>query len=141
MTPLNDAERAELDELLAAGKPIPEKWRHRLFPIGRGASDVGKEYRLVYDGKLRREAVLAQSPAAPWQLVRSFCSERPHDDNWRNLLIWGDNLLALRELLNDQQGPNRFGTRNKMVFSFRIAPRLRPLDETESSCLGVELAP
>ncbi|MGP8055509.1 MAG: DNA methyltransferase [Limisphaerales bacterium] len=77
--------------------------------------EAGKEYRLVYDGKMRREEVLAQTPAAPWQLVRSFCAERPHaDKRWRNLLVWGDNLLALRELLADQQGPNRFGTRGKI---------------------------
>ena len=56
----------------------------------------------------------AQTPAAPWQLVRSFCAERPHGDGWRNLLVWGDNLLALRELLADQQGANRLGTRGKI---------------------------
>ena len=84
MTPLTDAERDEMNALLAAGDPLPEKWLHRLFPNGRKAESVGKEYRLVYDGKLTREEVLAQTPAAPWQLVRSFCAERPHADGWRN---------------------------------------------------------
>jgi hypothetical protein len=51
--------------------------------------------------KARREEVLAQTPAAPWQLVRSFCGDRPHPDGWRNLLVWGENLLAMRELLAD----------------------------------------
>ena len=70
---------------------------------------------MIAPRQLRREEVLAQTPAAPWQLVRSFCAERPHPDKrWRNLLVWGDNLLALRELLADQQGPNRFGTRGKI---------------------------
>lgn len=101
MTPLTDAEREELAALLATGNPLPEYWRYRLFPNGRKAERVGKEYRLVYEGKLTREEVLAQTPAAPWQLVRSFCSERSHPDDWRNLLVWGDNLLALRELLAD----------------------------------------
>lgn len=122
MTHLNEAERTELDELLAAGTPLPEKWLHRLFPNGRRAEAVGKEYRLVYDGKLSREEVLAQTPAAPWQLVRSFCSERPHEDGWRNLLVWGDNLLALRELLADQQGANRFGTRGKIKLIYIDPP-------------------
>src|SRR5918911_860724 len=101
MTCLTEAERNELNRLL-------EAWRQRLFPAESHRSEVGKEYRLVYDGKLTREEVLAQTPAAPWQLVRSFCAERPHPGDWRNLLVWGDNLLALRELLADQQGPNRF---------------------------------
>lgn len=82
----------------------------------------GKEYRLVYEGKLSREEVLAHTPAAPWQLVRSFCTERSHQDDWRNLLVWGDNLLALRELLADQQGPNRFGTRGKIKLIYIDPP-------------------
>lgn len=122
MTPLTDAERSELTALLATGNPLPEKWLHRLFPNGRKAESVGKEYRLVYDGKLTREEVLAQTPAAPWQLVRSFCAERPHEDDWRNLLVWGDNLLALRELLADQRGPNRFGTRGKIKLIYIDPP-------------------
>ena len=114
MTSPNESEKRELTELIEAGKPLPDKWRGRLFPSSARAPEVGKEYRLVYDGKARREEVLAQTPAAPWQLVRQFCTERPYPDGWRNLLVWGDNLLALRELLTDQQGPNRFGTRDKI---------------------------
>lgn len=60
MTPLTDAEREELTALLATGDPLPEKWRHRLFPNGRKGESVGKEYRLVYEGKLTREEVLLQ---------------------------------------------------------------------------------
>ncbi len=122
MTPLTDAERDELNALLSAGTALPEKWRFRLFPSGRQAESVGKEYRLVYEGKLTREEVLAQTPAAPWQMVRSFCAERPHPDGWRNLLVWGDNLLALRELLADQQGANRFGTRGKIKLIYIDPP-------------------
>ena len=122
MIPLNETEREELNALLAAGQQLPEKWKPRLFPNARKAEQVGKEYRLVYDGKLTREEVLAQTPAAPWQLEREFCTERPHGDGWRNLLVWGDNLLALRELLADQQGPNRFGTRGKIKLIYIDPP-------------------
>ena len=114
MRPLSDSERKELIALIEAGESIPAKWQGRLFPGSGRAAEIGKEYRLVYDGKMRREEVLAQTPAAPWQLIRQFCTERPHPDGWRNLLVWGDNLLALRELLADQQGSNRFGTRGKI---------------------------
>ena len=111
---LNADEKRELLRLIEADQPLPAHWRARLFPGSAQALEVGKEYRLAYAGKMKREEVLAQTPAAPWQPVRSFCTERPHPDGWRNLLVWGDNLLALRELLADQQGPNHFGTRGKI---------------------------
>src|SRR5690348_9458828 len=115
MQPLNDSEKNELLDLINKNKSVPLKWQSRLFPGSANLPESGKEYRLAYDGKMRREEVLAQTPAAPWQLVRSFCSDHPHTDNsWRNLLVWGDNLPALRELFADQQGPNRFGTRGKI---------------------------
>jgi DNA modification methylase len=114
MLPLTETEKVELGQLLASSNPLPESWRFRLFPNTNRTTDAGREYRLVYDGKLKREEVLAQTPAAPWQLEREFCKEEPHGDDWRNLLVWGDNLLALRELLNDQQGSNRLGTRGKI---------------------------
>lgn len=112
--PLNSDEKRELLRLIEADQPLPAHWRARLFPGSAQAREVGKEYRLDYAGKMKREEVLARTPAAPWQPVRSFCAEQPHPDGWRNLLVWGDNLLALRELLADQQGPNRFGTRGKI---------------------------
>jgi hypothetical protein len=77
MEPFTESEKSQLISLLMADQPLPEPWRHRLFPSGHQAQETGKEYRLVYDGKLRHEAVLAQTPAAPWQLVREFCTERP----------------------------------------------------------------
>ncbi|MEI8121045.1 MAG: site-specific DNA-methyltransferase [bacterium] len=126
---LTPEQKKELLRLVETGEPIPAEWQPRLFPEAAKAKrpadrqpGIGKEYRLEYEGKARREEVLAQTPAAPWQLVRSFCSDRPHPatpsegsgQTWRNLLVWGDNLLALRELLADQQGPDKFGTRGKI---------------------------
>lgn len=122
MVPLTEFEKSEIIRLLATGEPLPEQWRYRLFPSSHRPQETGKEYRLVYDGKLKREEVLAQTPAAPWQLVREFCAKRPHADGWRNLLVWGDNLLALRELLSDQQGPNHFGTRGKIKLIYIDPP-------------------
>lgn len=75
---LNENDKKELTRLIEAGEPLPEEWRGRLFPDSGRAPEIGKEYRLVYDGKMRREEVLAQTPAAPWQLVRRLCTERPH---------------------------------------------------------------
>jgi hypothetical protein len=78
MRPLKESERKELIALIEVGESLPDKWRGRLFPGSGRAAETGKEYRLVYDGKARREEVLAQTPAVPWQLVRRFCNERPH---------------------------------------------------------------
>jgi DNA methylase len=122
MVPLTESETSELNRLLRLGQPLAEHWRHRLFPSSPHAQETGKEYRLVYDEKLKREEVLAQTPAAPWQLVREFCTERAHSEGWRNLLVWGDNLMALRELLADQQGPDRFGTRGKIKLIYIDPP-------------------
>lgn len=126
MKPLTNAEKAELKKLIDAGGQLSDMWMSRLFPGGfatQATQDaIGKEYRLVYEGKLTREEVLAQTPAAPWQLVRSFCDERPFEDGWQNLLVWGDNLLAMRELLADQRGPNRFGTRDKIKLVYIDPP-------------------
>lgn len=119
---LTAAERAELLARLDAGQPLPEAWRNRLFPASSRTVEIGKEYRLEYQGKMKREAVLADTPAAPWQLVRRFCTDRPFDDGWRNLLVWGDNLLALRELLADQRGPNRYGTRDRIKLIYIDPP-------------------
>jgi hypothetical protein len=86
MLPLTESEKSELFRLLNLGQPLPEHWRQRLFPNSQLAQGIGKEYRLVYDGKLKREEVLARTPATPWQLVRKYCNEQPYGDGWRNLL-------------------------------------------------------
>ncbi len=122
MPPLTESERKEPIDLLNSGEAIPEKWKYRLFAGLKRDQEIGKEYRLVYDGKMKREEVLAQTPAAPWQLVREFCTERPFSEEWRNLLVWGDNLLALRELLADQQGPDHYGTRGKIKLIYIDPP-------------------
>ncbi len=122
MNRLTEQERNELIRLLQLGEPIPAHWRGKLFPGGMHKVEIGKEYRLEYAGKMKREQVLAETPAAPWQLVRRFAEDRHHDDGWRNLLVWGDNLLALRELLADQQGPNRYGTKDKIKLIYIDPP-------------------
>ena len=91
MSRLTDAEKKELRTLIAADQPLPVAYRARLFALEQTPlSQAPKEYRLEYAGKMRREEVLAQTPAAPWQLEREFCTDRPHADGWRNLLVWDE---------------------------------------------------
>jgi site-specific DNA-methyltransferase (adenine-specific)/adenine-specific DNA-methyltransferase len=80
MQTLNEQERNELIRLLQNGEQIPAQWRSKLFPGNSQSVEIGKEYRLEYAGKMKREQVLAETPAAPWQLVRRFAEDRPHGD-------------------------------------------------------------
>ncbi len=52
---LNEKDKEELLRLINVGMPLPESWRGRLFPDSARQQEIGKEYRLVYDGKARRE--------------------------------------------------------------------------------------
>jgi hypothetical protein len=51
---------------------------------------------------------------APLQEVRSFNTDNPGTDGWRNMLIFGDNLMALKSLYDDQRGANLYGTKNRI---------------------------
>ncbi len=62
MTPLSEQEKREIVKLIEAGEALPDKWQSRLFSSKTGITEIGKEYRLVYEGKTRREEVLAQRP-------------------------------------------------------------------------------
>ena len=67
MQRLSEVAKLDLLRRIEAGEPLPDTWRERLFPGGGRTAEVGREYRLVYEGKARREEVLANTPAAPRQ--------------------------------------------------------------------------
>ena len=95
MTALTEQDRIELIRLLQAGEQIPARWLGKLFPGGPQSVEIGKEYRLEYAGKMKREQVLAETPAAPWQLVRRLlvlCKIVQYEQNRVN------NLAPLRML-------------------------------------------
>ena len=52
-------------------------------------------------------------------------------DSWRNMLIFGDNLLALKTLYEDQRGPNKYGTRNKIKLIYIDPPFSTKLQERQ----------
>ena len=52
-------------------------------------------------GKAREEDIIADTLAAPLQEVRTFNSDNKFDDGWTNKLIFGDNLMALKNLYED----------------------------------------
>jgi site-specific DNA-methyltransferase (adenine-specific)/adenine-specific DNA-methyltransferase len=91
---LTKQEKDKIIELINAEKPLPA----------------------VYKGKERKEDIIAQTPAAPFQLIRTFNNNNPFKDGWRKMLIFGDNLLALKTLYDDQRGQNIYKTKNHIKF-------------------------
>src|ERR1043165_6460599 len=77
-------------EKLMRGDDLPREWARILFPPEK------REYELLYYGKEREEDILADTLAVPLQKVRSFGS---NGKDWQNLLIFGDNLQAMKSLL------------------------------------------
>lgn len=120
---LTEEEKNKIIELIQEDKSIPSHFRHKLFGE-QGAEYVERTgiYRIEYKGKMREQEIIAGTPSAPLQLMRSFNSENSFDDGWKNRLIYGDNLLALKSIYEDQQGLNLLGTRNKIKLIYIDPP-------------------
>lgn len=88
--PLSEHHRRHIIELLEQGKDLPPDYKHLLFPPER------QEYELVYAGKEREEDILAETMAVPLQPVKTFGG---NGDDWHNMLVFGDNLQAMKTLL------------------------------------------
>lgn len=97
MTKISKKDRDNLIKLLQEGNDIPEKYQDVLF----ASEQKQKEYELTYDGKTREEDIIADTLAAPLQEVRTFNKDNKFDDGWTNKLIFGDNLMALKNLYED----------------------------------------
>ncbi len=87
----------QINSLLEKNGELPPEWRWVLFPPEK------QEYELVYGGKQREEEIISQTMAVPLQNVRTFNNgpEGPKKGQWYNRLIFGDNLQAMKSLLND----------------------------------------
>jgi len=120
---LTEQEIQKLVELLQQGKSIPSYYKPKLFDSGDSEFiEVTKDYKLVYKGKEPKEKIIANTPAAPFQKVRSFNSNNKFDDGWQNMLIFGDNLLALKTIYEDQRGENKYKTKNKIKLIYIDPP-------------------
>jgi len=94
MTP---EQREELLRLLEKGEEISPEWARILFPPEK------REYELVYYGKDREEDIIADTLAVPLQAGRTFGRDGV---NWHNMLIFGDNLQAMKTLLEMKKTGN-----------------------------------
>jgi len=90
----------------------------------KGYIKVKAEYELVYADKEPKASVLTNTLEAPLQKVRVFNEGNEWKDGWRNMLIFGDNLLALKTLYEDikQGGANKYGLRNKIKLIYIDPP-------------------
>jgi site-specific DNA-methyltransferase (adenine-specific)/adenine-specific DNA-methyltransferase len=91
MPDLTDHQRQHIIEMLERGEDLPLDYKHLLFPPER------KEYELVYAGKEREEDILAETMAVPLQPIKTFGNGG--ENAWHNMLIFGDNLQAMKALL------------------------------------------
>jgi len=120
---LTDQEKKKIIELIESGKKLPAVYKSKLFDSDDTEFiEATKDYRLVYKGKARKEEIIAQTPAAPLQLIRSFNTDNPFKEDWRNMLIFGDNLLALKTLYEDQRSENKYKTKNKIKLIYIDPP-------------------
>lgn len=89
---IDDDLKRELITKINENKDIPESFRSVLFPL----KEEPKEVELKYGIKEREEDILADTMAMPFQPVKKFGSAK--DKEWHNMLIFGDNLQALKYL-------------------------------------------
>jgi site-specific DNA-methyltransferase (adenine-specific)/adenine-specific DNA-methyltransferase len=98
MTTLSKKDRQRIIEILESEEELPLDYKHILFPPER------KEYELVYAGKDREEDILADTMAVPLQPIKTFGK---NGNGWTNKLIFGDNLQAMKSLLDDPEVKGR----------------------------------
>jgi len=77
-------------KLIENGDELPVEWAREFFPPER------REYELIYHGKESEEKILADTMAVPLQPVSTFGT---NGVDWHNMLILGDNLQAMKTLL------------------------------------------
>lgn len=120
---LTEQEKKKIIGLIEAGKTLPAVYKLKLFDRDDTEFiEATKDCRLVYKGKTRKEDIIAQTPAAPFQKISSFNSDNSFEDDWQNMLIFGDNLLTLKTLYEDQRGENKYKTKNKIKLIYIDPP-------------------
>ncbi|NLH40163.1 MAG: site-specific DNA-methyltransferase [Elusimicrobia bacterium] len=100
MKKLTKQQKEEIIKKIQEDKPISDEYRF-LIPF-----ETEREYELVYAGKERKEDILADTLSVPFQPIKKFGEVK--EDEWHNMLIFGDNLQALKHLLKlKEQGKLR----------------------------------
>jgi len=90
MEKITDEQIKFIVERLKEGKPLPEEFKWLLF-------EGKQETELCYFGKERDIDIITETMAVPLQRVKAFGQIK--EDEWHNMIIFGDNLQVLKELL------------------------------------------
>jgi len=85
--------------------PVDFRFDNDIFDLNK-ALGVDKTAKLLYDGKKDKRTIIDKTISAPFQEIRKFGiskekSEIEKGKNWYNKLIYGDNLQALKYLLDN----------------------------------------
>lgn len=120
---LTAQEKEKLIDLIENEKDIPAYYKTLLFNNERDdLIEVTKDYKIIYKGKVRKEDIISLTPAAPFQKMREFNDKNIFEDDWSNMLIFGDNLMALKNIYNDQLNDNKYLTNNKIKLIYIDPP-------------------
>lgn len=98
MKKLTKQQKEEIIKKIQEDKSIPDEYRF-LIPF-----ETEREYELVYADKKRKEDILADTLSVPFQSIKKFGETK--EDEWHNMLIFGDNLQALKHLLKLKEQGN-----------------------------------
>jgi len=110
---LSKQQKEKILRLVEKGEDLPDGYKDLLFPNQK------KEYELVYAGKDRKEDIIAEIMAVPFQKIKTFGQ---NGNGWTNKLIFGDNLQVLKEIYNDQRGQNLLDTKDKIKLIYIDPP-------------------
>jgi site-specific DNA-methyltransferase (adenine-specific)/adenine-specific DNA-methyltransferase len=100
MKKLTKQQKEEIIKKIQEDKPISDEFRF-LIPF-----ETEREYELTYANKERKEDILADTLSVPFQPIKKFGEAK--EGEWQNMLIFGDNLQALKHLLKlKEQGKLR----------------------------------
>jgi site-specific DNA-methyltransferase (adenine-specific)/adenine-specific DNA-methyltransferase len=110
---LTKQQKEKILRLVEKGEELPDGYKDLLFPNQK------KEYELVYAGKDRKEDIIAETMAVPFQEIKIFGK---NENSWTNKLIFGDNLQILKEIYNDQKGKNLLDTKDKIKLLYIDPP-------------------
>ena len=123
---LSKAEKDYLIELIEKGEQIPEDFRYKLFPVKH------EEYELAYAGKMRREDLFANDDGSfpvPLQAEQMFGGA--WEEEWRNLIVSGDNLHFLKTIYKDEDPLIRGKVKGKVKLIY-IDPPFATTDEFQN---------
>ena len=100
MKKLTKQQKEEIIKKIQEDKPISDEYRFLI------QFETEREYELTYAGKERKEDILADTLSVPFQPIKKFGEVK--ENEWHNMLIFGDNLQALKHLLKlKEQGKLR----------------------------------